>query len=70
MTITGTVAQINAFLGGASTSTLTYTNTRHAVGQHHPDPAVNDNGNTGGGALTATTPPPSTSPPSTTRRAP
>jgi Ca2+-binding RTX toxin-like protein len=53
LTITGTIAQINSFLGAASSSTLTY------AASSTPSPGtiltliVNDNGNTGGGNLSS-----------------
>ena len=52
LTVTGTLAQINAFLAAGGTSTLAYINPGDG-----PPPStditltVNDNGNTGGGAL-------------------
>ena len=52
VTITGTVAQINALLGTDATSTVSYIdNTDAPGGERDADPDVNDNGNTGGGAL-------------------
>jgi VCBS repeat-containing protein len=53
LTITGTLAQVNAFLGAASTSTLSYIdNTDTPSASTVLTLSVNDNGNTGsGGAL-------------------
>ena len=54
LSITGTVAQINSFLGAASTSTLSYINNSNTPSASATlTLEVSDNGNTGGGALLA-----------------
>ena len=64
MTITGTVAQINALLNTDATSTVSYIDNTDTPGASATlTLTVNDNGNTGTAAhCTRATPPPSTSP--------
>ena len=55
--ISGTIAQLNAFLGAGGTSTLVYNdNTNTPSANTTLTLAINDGGNTGGGALTASAP--------------
>jgi len=51
LTITGTIAQINSFLGATSSSTLTYAASSTPSSGTILTLTVNDNGNTGGGNL-------------------
>ena len=54
VTVSGTIAQINALLNTDVTSTVIYNdNTNHPGASATLTLAINDNGNTGGGSLTA-----------------
>ncbi|CAN7554886.1 retention module-containing protein [Pseudomonas sp. LjRoot71] len=53
LTLSGTLAQINAFLGAGGTSTLVYNAINAPAATTMLALLINDNGNTGGGSLTA-----------------